>query len=290
MRLETQVIKAPDGIELFVRSYSPEHQDPTRTLFWVHGLGEHGGRHEHVAGVLTQRGWRMIVPDLRGHGRSGGIPTYVNSFDEYIDDIALIWKRLRLDPSVALLGHSMGGLVVVRAVESHRIVPSVLVVSSPLLGLKLRVNPLTVLLGRLLVRFLPAARFANGIDPANMTHDSEFAEIRRCDKLINKTVTAGWFFAMKAALAEASRDAAKVTLPVLALQGTLDRTTDPGAMSSWWFRIGSTDKKLIVLEDHFHELFFEPDWQTTANLMVDWLDDQRLQIRPSAISSLEPLV
>ena len=94
MRLETEFVTTPDGVDLFVRSYCPEQLDPTRVLYWVHGVGEHGGRHEHVAGVLTQRGWRMIVADLRGHGRSGGVPTHIASFDQYIDDLALIWERL----------------------------------------------------------------------------------------------------------------------------------------------------------------------------------------------------
>ena len=121
-----------------------------------------------------------------------------------------------------LLGHSMGGLVAVRAVQTRRVEPSVLALSSPLLGLKLRVNPLKSILGKILVRFLPTARFSNGIDPANMTRDSEFASIRRSDPLINKTVTAGWFFAMQAALVAARSDAPNVSLPVFAIQGAND--------------------------------------------------------------------
>jgi lysophospholipase len=275
MRLETQVIKTPDGIDLFVRSYCPDQNDTKGTLCWVHGLGEHGGRHEHVANELTQRGWRMVIADLRGHGQSTGIRTYVNSFDEYIADTALVWHSLDLSSeTTALLGHSMGGLVAIRAVQMRRIVPSALVISAPLLGLKLHVNPLTVMLGRILVRFMPAARFSNGIDPANMTHDQAFAALRRADPLITKTVTAGWFFAMKAAVAAANRDARQINLPILALQGTFDRTTDPDALTDWWGRIQSTVKKQIDLEGHFHELFFEPDWKSTTDQMIEWLDER----------------
>ncbi len=275
MRLDTQVIDAPDGVQLFVRTYVPEQLDLSRTLYWVHGVGEHGGRHAHVAEILTQRGWRMIIADLRGHGRSTGIPTHVSSFDQYTSDIKLIWDQMGLSStSPVLLGHSMGGLVAVRAVQTGLIAPSSLVLSSPLLGIKIRLNPITVLLGRILVGFVPTARFSNGIDPANMTRDSEFALKRRKDTLINKTVTAGWFFAMQAALKSGQQDAAKVCLPVFALQGSLDRTTDPDAMADWWERITSIEKTLVVLDDHFHELFFEPDWQETTTRMLDWLEQQ----------------
>ena len=275
MRLESQIVKARDGIELFVRSYWPDQPDPERTLYWVHGLGEHGGRHVHVAQLLAENGWRMIVADLRGHGRSGGVPTYVRSFDDYASDIALIWEQLGLnDAPPVLLGHSMGGLVAVRTVQTGSVEPSALVLSSPLLGLKLRVNPFTVMLGRMLVRFYPTVRFSNGIDPTNMTRDSEFAALRRSDNLINKTVTAGWFVAMQSALSAAKQDASKVSLPVLALQGENDLTTDPVALAEWWDRIQSTEKNLIVYPNHVHELFFEPDWRATTLQMLNWLEQR----------------
>jgi lysophospholipase len=287
MRLEMQVIKAKDGTELFVRSYSPEGPHVERTLFWVHGLGEHGGRHEHVAQVVAHHGWRMIIPDLRGHGKSSGVRTHVLSFDEYVDDMVQIWKELKLhDASTTLLGHSMGGLVAVRIVQSGRVAPSALVISSPLLGLKLHINPVSVLLGRLLVPFISTVRFSNGIDPGNMTHDSEFAAMRRQDPLIDKTVTAGWFFAMRKALAAGRRKASGIKLPVFAMQGSRDETTDPDALSEWWDRIQSTDKTLVILEDHFHELFFESDWNETTLQTLDWMG-RRNPMRSRALHSEE---
>ena len=276
MQLATQVVTARDGVDLFVRRYSPDQPDPDRVLYWVHGIGEHGARHEHIAGEMARRGWTMIVPDLRGHGQSTGIPTHVRSFDDYINDIQEIWQRLDLNSAPpVLLGHSMGGLVVVRAVQEGRIAPSALVVSSPLLGLKLNVNPIKELLGRLIVPFYPAMRFSNGIDAANMTRDSGFASLRRSDTLINKTVTAGWFFAMKEALVTAERDVCRISLPVFALQGADDRTTDPAALADWWNRIPSTGKELVILPGHLHELFFEPDWSDTLNRILDWLERRK---------------
>ena len=274
MRLETHVVSASDGVELFVRKYLPEQIDCTRTLYWVHGLGEHGGRQEHIAEVLTRRGWQMIIPDLRGHGRSGGLRTYVRSFEAYIDDIRTVWNDLRLNSTPpVMLGHSMGGLVAVRAVQSGQMMPRALVLSSPLLGLKLNLNPVKHCAANLLGRIIPTIRLSNGIDPANMTRDSQFAAIRKGDPLINKTITLGWFVAMQAALAAAQRDADKVVLPVMAVQGDCDRTTDPTALDDWWDRIRSQDKTKIVLKDHIHELFFEPDWSQTTSLVVDWLED-----------------
>lgn len=275
MRLETEFVRTSDGIDLFVRSYTPDQIESERTLFWVHGLGEHGGRHEHLFRTLADRGWRTVIPDLRGHGKSTGIPTHINSFDEYLKDVALVWNELGLSPkTTALLGHSMGGLVAVRAVQTQQLVPAALVVSSPLLGVRVPINPLVILFGRLIVPFIATTRFSNGIDPSNMTHDAEFAALRRGDPFINKTVTAGWFFAMKKALSAANRETDRVTIPTLALQGSLDETTDPDALARWFRKITSTEKDHLLLKDHFHELFFEPDWKSTLDWTIDWLDQK----------------
>lgn len=278
MQLETQVIKTPDGIELYLRRFSPVHVEPSKTICWIHGLGEHGGRYEHIAKVMTDRGWTLILPDLRGHGRSGGIRTHVKTFDQYVHDIGLIWTHFKLaEHPTVLLGHSMGGLVTVRCVQTGTIEPTALVLSSPLLGVKVPINPLVVMLGQLVLPIIPTMRFSNRIDLKNMTHDPEFVAQRRCDKFITRTVTASWFFAMNKALETAQAEAERVSLPVLALQGTSDKTTDPEAMAKWWERIRSTEKGMLVFEDHFHELFFEPDWRDTLELLLNWLDEKSVQ-------------
>ena len=280
MRLETQTVTTSDGITLFVRDYHPDQPVPGRVLYWVHGIGEHGGRYEHVAEVMVRRGWRLILPDLRGHGQSTGVRTHVQSFDAYIDDIALVWKHFDLQSAKSnLLGHSMGGLVAIRAVQTGKVAPTRLAISSPLLGLKLNVNRLTVLLGRMVLLVAPSIRFSNGIDPANMTRDPTFAAIRRADALINKTVTAGWYFAMRTALKAAWSDVSQVTLPVYAQQGASDRTTDPDALTKWYELIPSANKQLVMLDDQTHELFFESDWAVTVERMLNWLEASEIVTR-----------
>jgi lysophospholipase len=157
-------------------------------------------------------------------------------------------------------------------VETGAVDPAALVLSSPLLGLKLRVNPIKELLGRLLVRILPETRFQNGLDPTNMTHDQTFAQERRQDPLIVKTVTAGWFFAMRQAIALAHRDAAKITVPMFAVLGMADETTDGDVLSQWMTKTNSRSRELVSLPAHVHEVFHESDWRETAGRMVDWLE------------------
>ena len=63
-------VKSHDGVLLLSRRYEPV-QPTRRSLVIVHGASEHGSRYDHVARLFADRGWRVIVSDNRGHGRSG---------------------------------------------------------------------------------------------------------------------------------------------------------------------------------------------------------------------------
>lgn len=272
MELVTSEIEGADGVRLFVRDHRPI-APPRRTFFAVHGLGEHGGRYEHFAEWLVERGDRVIMGDLRGHGRSAGTRTHVLTFDEYPADLGILWKHFELSRQQTIVfGHSMGGLIAVRAVQTGQVDPAALVLTSPLLGLKLRVHPLKRWLGRLMVQVLPKTRFRNGLDPRNMTRDAVFAEERRNDPLIVRTVTASWFFAMQRAIVQAHRDASRLEIPILAFRGLADETTDGDMLSQWLTQTRSSFRELVSLPMHVHEVFHESDWQDSMVRMLHWLD------------------
>ena len=278
MEVVTAEIEGTGGIRLFVRDHRPQPRgqsqagEPTPTFLCVHGLGEHGGRYQHFAEWLSERGWRVIIADLRGHGRSAGTRTHVLSFEEYPLDLGILWGHFHLEKrSTVLFGHSMGGLIAVRAVQTGSVDPAALVLTSPLLGLKLRVNPIKRLLGQLLVQVLPKTRFRNGLNPGNMTRDPRFAEERRNDPLIVRTVTASWFFAMQRAITLAFREAEKIDIPVLAFRGMADETTDGDVLSTWLTRTNSPSRELVSLPMHVHEVFHESDWSDSMERMAQWL-------------------
>jgi lysophospholipase len=135
-------LQSSDGdVELFVRRFEPVRRGNGRTLVIVHGAGEHAGRYGHFIRHVADAGWGVIAGDLRGHGRSGGVPTHLDHFDQYLADLDLIWDHYRLQAeSTAVFGHSMGGLIGVRFCQTRPGRTSALVLSAPLLGLKVRVR------------------------------------------------------------------------------------------------------------------------------------------------------
>lgn len=276
MQLKTHWITAADGVRLFVREFTPDASLPKRTLVWTHGIGEHGGRYDHVIERLTADGWRVLLGDLRGHGLSEGPRTYVRSFEDYVTDVEQIWREFGCDASrTALLGNSMGGLIAIRTLQiSRRVQPRVVVLLSPLLGVGVRVPKWLVRLGRVLVPILPQARFRSRINPENMTHHPTFQQKRREDPLLQHSVTGGWYFAMRRALRAAHAEACRVDLPLLVMQGTGDQTVQPEQVAIWARETCSADQQVVYLHGQFHELLHECQWQETLAFLQRWLDDR----------------
>lgn len=77
----------------------------------LHGWLDQGAAWQRVAWRLAERGWFVVAPDHRGHGRSEGAPPGSSyHFTEYIVDVDHLVKWLAR-PVAALVGHSMGGTI-----------------------------------------------------------------------------------------------------------------------------------------------------------------------------------
>ncbi|SCE97569.1 Pimeloyl-ACP methyl ester carboxylesterase [Micromonospora viridifaciens] len=79
-----------------------------RPLLLVHGLMVTGEMFEPVIEHLATR-YRVIVPDLRGHGRSRGLPPPYAAA-QLASDLSRLLDHLGID-STAVLGYSQGGAI-----------------------------------------------------------------------------------------------------------------------------------------------------------------------------------
>lgn len=75
---------------------------------------------EHFLPWLAGQGFETYAVSLRGHGASGGYEHLADTHVfEYVADVLSVMERLPAAP--VLIGHSMGGMVVQRAIESFDI-------------------------------------------------------------------------------------------------------------------------------------------------------------------------
>lgn len=100
---------------LFLRTVNPPR--PRGTLLWIHGLGESGLCFEGILAHPALAGFAHRVPDLPGYGRTAWPETPLSL--ERIADTLASWLRRRGDGPVAVVGHSMGGVLGVHLAERH---------------------------------------------------------------------------------------------------------------------------------------------------------------------------
>jgi lipase len=86
---------------LHVHEFGPADGRP---VVFLHGLSGHGGRWRRFAEQLP--GFRVVAPDLRGHGDSTRLPPW--TFEQHAADVIDLLDALELD-RVPLVGHSFGG-------------------------------------------------------------------------------------------------------------------------------------------------------------------------------------
>src|SRR5207244_2707110 len=77
-------------------------------------LKDHSGHYAAAATELAERGYAVYAFDLRGHGLSEGHRVWIDSFEDYLDDLDVFVARVRAresDKPLFLFGHSMGGAI-----------------------------------------------------------------------------------------------------------------------------------------------------------------------------------
>ena len=267
-------LRTLDGTaDLYVRRCDPVRDENGGTLVLIHGAGEHAGRYAHLIERVVASGWTVLAPDLRGHGRSGGLSMHLETFDQYLEDLDLIWQRFQLDPlSTAVFAHSMGGLVAVRYAQTRPQRMRTAILSAPLLAFGVRVRLFKRAVGRICSVVAPTARFQTIVKSADITRNPLARAARAGDPLMRRSVTAGWYYSVRRALVDSLRDARQFSVPILLFQGTADRIVDPDWPAEWIQRIGTEDATLRMLPDHYHEVVQESQWEEIVSEMINWLD------------------
>jgi alpha-beta hydrolase superfamily lysophospholipase len=239
---------------------------PQRIVILAHGIGEHSGRYEHVAQRLAADGAVVYAPDHYGHGRSDGERGLVSDIEVLVDDLAAVLALAQARhpglPS-ALLGHSLGGIVVTRLVQRGDHGLSALVLSGPAIG----GNP--AFEGLLAMDPIPDVP----IDPEILSRDPEVGEAYASDPLVYhgplSRPTLEAIFASVAAIADGPRLG---PLPTLWIHGEEDGLAPLAATRPAIERIRGDQLEEQIYPGARHEVLNEINREDVLDEVASFLD------------------
>lgn len=81
-----------------------------KTVILLHGKNFNGAYWKTTIQALTKEGFRVVVPDQIGFGKSSKPTEYQFNFQQLAQNTKAVLDELKID-KIYLLGHSMGGML-----------------------------------------------------------------------------------------------------------------------------------------------------------------------------------
>jgi acylglycerol lipase len=246
-------------------------------LLIVHGLAEHSGRYLNLVNYFVPLGYAVYGIDHPGHGQSDGTRVYVDRFEDFTRTVIEFVDMIRdwqPDQSIFLVGHSMGGLIGACYLLDHQDGLTGAILSGPAVKIPDKISPAIILLGKIFSALVPKFGLI-GLEAEGISRDPEVVQAYLRDPLVyTGKITARLGAEMLQAMKRVSAEAIKIHLPILIIQGGADKLVDPAGARMLFDRVGSIDKKVIIYEGLYHEVFNEPEHGKVLDDVKKWLDGQ----------------
>ena len=273
---------APDGARLALRRVEPA-TPPRALVLLLHGFGDHSGRYAHVAEWLAARGCAVWALDQRGHGRSPGPRGHITRFAQYLADVGALRRRAAAEVAApqVLLGHSFGGLVALRYLETAPQGLAGTVVTSPFIAVARRPPAWKLAVAKALAGPLPGLGMSTGLETAHLSTDPAVGQAARSDSLYHSRMTPAAWREIQAAQAAVVAERDRITGPLLILLAGDDRIVSRPAAEAL---ARTLPAETIVYDGMFHEILNERDRARVLTDLGAWLD----RIVPARAGSPSP--
>ncbi|MEW6568759.1 MAG: lysophospholipase [Chloroflexota bacterium] len=254
MRNREGHFRSRDGLDLYCQSWHPDAASKA-VLAITHGHGEHSGRYQNIVGYFVPRGFTAYAYDLRGHGRSPGRRGNIRSWEDFRQDQGSFLEFVsQQEPGLPLFayGHSLGGLIVLDFILRSPAGLRGAVVSAPVLGPP-GIPPLLLTLSRVLSRMLPSLTMSTGLDATGLSRDPAVVRAYREDPLVHGKANARLGTELIETTEWVQSHAADLRIPLLVVQGELDRITRPSDTRRFVEHLTFSDTQHIEYVGGFHE-------------------------------------
>lgn len=259
-----------DDIELIITE--PLGRARTTPLLFVHGAFSGAWIwQEYYLPYFAECGWQSCALSLAGHGKSSGRERLdLISLQEYVSNVRSIIASLPVRPII--LGHSMGGMVAQKLLETDDVPAVVLMSSVPPSGLLASTTHLLLTQPNLLQEL---NRALNGNIP-------QFDTLREAlfSQPVAETELLKYFLLMQPESARAVWDMtwfdlprpARMRRPPMLVLGAADDRLVPAAQVEQTARTYGTEA--IIFPATGHGMMLENHWQESASHIATWLKQQ----------------
>ena len=267
--------KGHENIDLYSQCWLPK-AGIKAVLLLVHGLAEHSGRYANVANYFVQKGYTVCSFDYSGHGKSEGPRGYVKQFSYYLDDLKSfldIVRNLYPENKIFIVGHSVGGTIATNFTINHQNEFDGLILSGTTLIPGSSLSPVKIVMAKFLSLILPKIG-VDRIDASAISRDQTVVDGYINDPLVYRgKISARLGVELIRAMQKIKLQKQKIGLPILILQGTDDRLSDPEGSRILYNGVGSQDKAIKFYDGFYHEVFNEPEHEQVFRDMESWLVD-----------------
>jgi len=261
------------GLKLYYQCWRPEGE-PRTTLAIVHGFGEHSGRYGNVVDWFVPKGYAVYAFDLRGHGRSPGPRGYVSRWAVFREDVKAFLELVHeQEPgqAVFLLGHSMGGLIVLEYALHYPEGLTGVIASGPLLA-QANMSPSLVTLSKVLSGVLPWLTLDTKLDATSISRDPAVVEAYVNDPLVHSLGTPRLGTELTRAIEWTQAHAAEMRVPCLIVHGSADRLVPPEGSRIFYESMTLADKERQTYEGYYHEVFNDVGKEQVLAAAEAWIE------------------
>ncbi|PJZ25316.1 lysophospholipase [Leptospira hartskeerlii] len=251
-----------DNTKLYAQAWTKSGAN--RVIVFCHGFGEHSGRYSNLIQYFKDSDVNFYGLDLRGHGKSDGKRGHASGFEAFVDDLAdfvqEVRKREHRD-KILLLGHSMGGVVVIRyALEgiNQDYIYGVVACSS---ALKIPTTPFQrfqISVAGFLRKIAPSTTLDANLDTNLVSRDPEVVQAYIDDPLVHGKVSFSMGYELFQQGAIANKKAGILRTPILILHGLADGIADPAGSLEFYNHLVYKNKRMKTYKGFYHELMNEP--------------------------------
>lgn len=261
-------LESKDGTKLYTKVMDVE--TARANIIIVHGLAEHLDRYDEVATFFHQHHFNVIRYDQRGHGRSGGQPTYYDDYNTIVEDLDAVvhFTKSKYKGKVYVLGHSMGGFTVALYGTKHPKKVDGYLTSGALT--RLTHNPFGEIDPSISGETYVDNELSEGV-----CSDPEVMEKYEYDDLVSKKISIELIRNLVAGAAYLKQYPELFIDPILVMHGSLDGLVSAEDSLQFYHEIASEDKSLRIYSKLEHEILNESSYNETIFWdMFHWLISQ----------------